>query len=143
MAHTITVNNETFILSGTFIGKAINEDWNENSLRNKFKVKIQNKSTKKYFYITFWDSIVNCKKGKDKVSKDILKDAFESMLYDAQAFAQNSRKHEFNATFGYDTFDSKVYNACKKTYENFERICEDMNGKRGFNKIMDDFNAKR
>lgn len=127
MAYTITVNNETFILSGTFIGAAINENWGDLSFRNKFRVKIKNKSTGKSFHTTFWDSVVNCEKGKNKVSKDILENTFESILFDAQSYKQSSDVYDFNKSHGLDDFDDTIYSLCEKTYENLENICEKRN----------------
>jgi len=99
-----------FKLSVTYITHEINESWNDNQYRPKYRIRITRKQTRRSLTFNFWDSIAHDHEGKRPTAYDVL-----ACLSSDQYCPDNFE--EFCGEYGYDTDSikaSKLFKVCSR-----------------------------
>lgn len=108
------LNKASASLKIQLVGKAINEDWQDNALRNLYQITLTTPRGK--FRFDFWDSIYNTERDVEPTAYDILACLTK---YDPGTF------EDFCSELGYDE-DSRraerIYFAVQKEYSQLSKL---------------------
>jgi hypothetical protein len=96
--------------------------WDKNNWHNEYRITITNLKTKKSLTTRFWDNIVNTDEGRALSDEDIVQVLY-IIVEDALSYDELRTMEEFMNEYGYDECEAeKVFKACKRIFESFERI---------------------
>ena len=95
----------------TYLGKGVNKNWNESSLRNVYRATIT--TPKGSMWVKFWDSIVNTQSGEQPTEYDIL---VCLQKYDVGTF------EDFVSDFGYEIDE---FHAKQRATNMYYAVCDE------------------